>query len=138
MGIPIRVYTDFSAQDKAHFERSVSELTSNNGYVFCIIDDHMQQENRADEILKLIADNAAYQKKVGCVLVTSGNNSNKARYDSNIHVEFIQKQTVTTKRAIDNFNIQLSMAYLKSLYRVMLANLQIAKKEAIDLSLIHI
>ena len=132
MGIPIRVYTDFSAQDKAHFERSVSELTSNNGYVFCIIDDHMQQENRADEILKLIADNAAYQKKVGCVLVTSGNNSNKARYDSNIHVEFIQKQTVTTKRAIDNFNIQLSMAYLKSLYRVMLANLQIAKKEAID------
>lgn len=132
MGIPIRVYTDFSAQDKAHFERSVSELTSNNGYVFCIIDDHMQQENRADEILKLIADNAAYQKKVGCVLVTSGNNSNKARYDSNIHVEFIQKQTVTTKRAIDNFNKQLSMAYLKSLYRVMLANLQIAKKEAID------
>ena len=72
------------------------------------------------------------KKKVGCVLVTSGNNSNKARYDSNIHVEFIQKQTVTTKRAIDNFNIQLSMAYLKSLYRVMLANLQIAKKEAID------
>ena len=63
MGIPIRVYTDFSAQDKAHFERSVSELTSNNGYVFCIIDDHMQQENRADEILKLIADNAAYQKE---------------------------------------------------------------------------
>ena len=130
--IPIRIYTDFSAQDKVHFEKSVSALTANDGYVFCIIDDHMQKENRADEILRLIADNVAYQKKVGCVLVTSGDNSDKARYDSNIHVEFIQKQTVATKKAIDDFNMQLSMAYLKSLYRVMLANLQIAKKEAID------
>ena len=132
LGIPIRIYTDFSAQDKVHFEKSVSALTANDGYVFCIIDDHMQKENRADEILRLIADNVAYQKKVGCVLVTSGDNSDKARYDSNIHVEFIQKQTVATKKAIDDFNMQLSMAYLKSLYRVMLANLQIAKKEAID------
>lgn len=132
LGIPIRIYTDFSAQDKVHFEKSVSALTANDGYVFCIIDDHMQKENRADEILRLIADNVAYQKKVGCVLVTSGDNSDKARYDSSIHVEFIQKQTVATKKAIDDFNIQLSMAYLKSLYRVMLANLQIAKKEAID------
>lgn len=132
LGIPIRIYTDFSAQDKVHFEKSVSALTVNDGYVFCIIDDHMQKENRADEILRLIADNVAYQKKVGCVLVTSGDNSDKARYDSNIHVEFIQKQTVATKKAIDDFNMQLSMAYLKSLYRVMLANLQIAKKEAID------
>lgn len=132
LGIPIRIYTDFSAEDKVHFEKSVSALTANDGYVFCIIDDHMQKENRADEILRLIADNVAYQKKVGCVLVTSGDNSDKARYDSNIHVEFIQKQTVATKKAIDDFNMQLSMAYLKSLYRVMLANLQIAKKQAID------
>ena len=132
LGIPIRIYTDFSAQDKVHFEKSVSALTANGGYVFCIIDDHMQKENRADEILKLIADNVAYQKTVGCVLVTSRDNSDKARYDSNIHVEFIQKQTVTTQKAIDDFNLKLTIAYLKSLYRVMLANLQIAKKEAID------
>lgn len=132
LGIPIRIYTDFSAEDKAHFEKTVCELTTNDGYVFCIIDDHMQKENRADEILKLIADNVVYQKKAGCVLVTSGNNSDKARYDSNIHVEFIQKQTVTTKKAVEDFNVQLSMAYLKSLYRVMLANLQNAKKDAID------
>ena len=127
--IPIRIYTDFTADDQTHFIESIKHLSKDDGYVFCIIDDQLGREKRAAEIIEVISKSSDLKNKTSTVLLTSDNNEENETYNSNIHIEFIKKES--SGSAI-NISEKISIAYIKSLYRIMLSKLQSAKIEAID------
>ena len=127
--IPLRIYTDFTADDQAHFAESIKLLSKDDGYVFCIIDDQLGNEKRAAEIIDVISNSPDLKNKTSTVLLTSNNNEENETYNSSIHIEFIKKES---SGSVSNISEKISIAYIKSLYRIMLSKLQNAKIEAID------
>ncbi len=127
--IPIRIYTDFTSDDQTHFVESIKQLSGDDGYVFCIIDDQLGGESRAAEIIKVISETSEIKNKVSSVLLTSGDTEDKQIYNGDIHIEFIKKET---SGANNNIGEKISAAYIKSLYRIMLSKLQNAKQDAIN------
>ncbi len=119
--IPIRVYTDFLDSDMDSINNSIQKLTQSGGYVLCLIDDNLNGSYRANEIINYL-QNSKINNRISCVLVTSS--VSQEQFNNKIFIEYVQKGEDT--------NDKIKAAYVKSLYRIMLNNLQKAKIESLN------
>ena len=123
--ISFRIYNDFLSEDIEILEDEVNGLDDQDGYILFIVDDQLNGENRASEIIKWLED-SDFNSKLICVLLTSRDNSSNQKFSKNLYVEYVKKDDV--QKNIKHFE----KAYIKSLYRIMLYELQTAKTKAIE------
>lgn len=88
---PIRVYTNFSADTKNLFENDL-KLASEDGSLVCIIDNNLDGNNRAQEIVNIISETSKNERKnvIGSIF------SSKEKFEqinNSLYFEFTSKES---------------------------------------------
>ena len=123
--VSLRIHNNFLSDDEDVLEKEVKCLEKIEGYILFIVDDQLNGETRAAQIIQWLEE-SNFTSKLICVLLTSRDNSDNQKFTKNIYVEYVKKSDV--QKDIKFFE----KAYIKSLYRIMLCELQAAKTRAID------
>ncbi len=123
--IPLRIYRDFLDSDKEKIKISIQGLIEDDGYALFLIDDQLNGNYRAKEIVDFIKEEKL-NDKVACVLVTSKDSQSIEESTNDLFIEYVQKG--------ENIGEQIRTAYIKSLYRIMLRKLEHSKIEAINVA----
>lgn len=88
--ISFRIHNDFLVEDIEILEDEVNGLDDQDGYILFIVDDQLNGENRASEIIKWLED-SDFNSKLICVLLTSRDNSSNQKFSKNLYVEYVKK-----------------------------------------------
>lgn len=117
--LPLRIYTDFSAQDLKCIYDDIKRFTSDNCFFLCIVDNFMQGEARGKEILDELQklDKA---RKNGICIALSSQAEDIARKTNEMYVGFVNK-------AANNIDKEIKIHLIRSQYKIML-NLLSEKK----------
>lgn len=109
---PIRIYTDFSAETRQLFEKDI-HLASENNSIVCIIDNNLDGDNRAEEIIHVIT-NASQNGRQNIIGSIFSSKEHIERISNLLYFEFTPKGTPE----------QLKNSIAKSAYNYFIAKLQ--------------
>ncbi len=128
--IPLRIISDWNAEDVVFFDNEVRRSVSNKERFICIIDDQLNQEKFGEQIIDHIITELKEASEYGTYLVLSSNGSRSlAQFNENIYIDFIKKGGNDGKR-IDLLNNALN-ALLRSNYSMLLRIMRERRVEAI-------
>lgn len=113
----IRIYTEFKSENKESFLSDIS-VSTDSGCVVCIIDNQLGGEKRASEIIQVVKDANATERKnvIGCVFST---HDTVEEIDKDVYFEYVSKNDIE----------KLEACIAKSAYNYFLSRL---KKETLS------
>lgn len=108
-----KVYTDFNAKTKDSFLKDLKEYGQSEETIICIIDNQLESEERALEILEEI-ERFSGDKRENIIAAILSSKKKQEKISSKIFAEYVSKETPD----------DLQMALAKSAYSLMLVKLK--------------
>ena len=108
-----KIYTDFNAQTKKSFLKDLNEYSQLNKMTICIIDNQLEEEQRAEEILGEL-ENLNKNERRNIISAILSSKEKKEKISDKVFAEYVSKETP------DNLQIVLA----KSAYSLLLFKLK--------------
>lgn len=128
--IPLRIISDWNAEDIVFFDTEVRKAVSNKERFICIIDDQLNLEKYGEAIINHITTELNEASEYGTYLVLSSNGSRSlAKFDDKIYIDFIEKGGFNGNK--DELLNNAMNAIIRSNYNMLLRIMQKRRIEAI-------
>ena len=128
--IPVSIITDWAKTDEDFFDEELHDLCDGN--FVCIIDDNINQNRRAKDIVQYICDKHKEEKDKGIFLILSSTiDKSLEEIDEKIYIELVTKGTNETDEIV-NKEVESTKALLKSCYGSLIRNYRENKINSIN------
>ncbi|QHI71119.1 hypothetical protein [Aminipila terrae] len=121
---PLRVYTDFNADELKSISEDIDLFSSGNQYFLCVIDNFIGIEPRGKEIISELVKNPK-AKNNGVCIVLSSKEEKICDVTNQMYIGFVRKDEMD----LDN---QIKKQLIMSQYKIMLSILSEKRKAAMD------
>lgn len=125
--ISLRIYNDFLEEDVIHLRDDIAKFGINENQIVCVVDDQLNRNNRAAEIIETLANDETAQQHIVCLILSSADKSDLSRYDETLYTDFIRKDE-------DQLNKKIRNAFMRSHYSVILRRLEKLRIDSIQQS----
>lgn len=121
-GLPIRIYTEYTAEELGYLKEDISDFTSDNKYVLCILDNHIGGDFKAQGIINDCLNERGFKTNGIGIVLTSHSGE---RID--IQGRYIE---VITKGS-DEVDVKIEESLIKSQYSIMLEQLMTKRQQIV-------
>ena len=115
-----KIYTDFNAKTKSSFLKDLNEYSQSGKTIICIIDNQLEEEQRASEILQELEKlNEGERKNIVAAILSS--KEKKEKISDKVFAEYVSKETPDGLQiALAKSAYSLLLFKLKSIYQKIL------------------
>ncbi|MBO0451335.1 hypothetical protein [Candidatus Enterococcus murrayae] len=121
-----KIYKNYNSETKERFKADLTRISNTSSRVICIIDNRLDNNYRANEIIEEISKTSEKMEIISTIL-TSNNKNLKNDKLTNVYIQVVDKDS-------KNIDQDLKGALAKSAYSCVLRNLQYLYKDSMEKS----